>query len=154
MSCVYYIGVTGVSFEAAHITSSAESGEYGLHGHTYRVDVEICSSELNDYHMVMDITVLKKIVSKIARELDHKLLLGGLQLEERIGEYPCVIFEDVPQVTMEALARYFVARISQELRSPQYELIGKVCVTVWQGLNEYAKYCSSGKDRGLSTSSS
>ena len=140
MNCVYSIGVTGVTFEAAHITSSREHGDYGLHGHTYRIDVEVCSGKLDNYQMVVDVAVLKDILYDMANEFNHKLLLGEKQLRIIEG-HPTVVFEGVPQVTMEVLAKYVATRVYRKLMEGGYSSIGKVCVTIWQGLDEYTRYC-------------
>ena len=146
MEEVYCIGVTGVSFEAAHVTRTNHR-DYGLHGHTYSIDAEVCiRGRLGEYDMVFDVTVLKRYLEEIARSFDHKLLIGKKQLDEtskivRVESTRIVILEDVSQATMESLAKS-IARLlhgylTKEIRVEQGAWL---IVRVWQGRNEYATY--------------
>jgi len=144
MRCVYSIGVTGVSFESAHITISKERGSYGLHGHTYTVEVEICSETLGPRGMVLDVSVLREILSHIVSRLDHKILVGEEQFDS-LGDLEefsrIVVFEGEPQATMEVLAKHVAEAVSDRLIGMWYTWISRICVKMWQGLYEYAVYC-------------
>ena len=61
-------------FSSAHSLRSYKGKCENLHGHNWRVEVEVCSPELNEGGMVMDFSDLKNIVERVLAELDHRYL--------------------------------------------------------------------------------
>lgn len=71
-----HVLVTEMTFDAAHRLSNYEGKCKRIHGHTYKVLVEVSSDSLNEWGAVMDFGDLKKIMNeKIDMVYDHKLLL-------------------------------------------------------------------------------
>jgi 6-pyruvoyltetrahydropterin/6-carboxytetrahydropterin synthase len=65
-----------MSFSSAHFVISEGECE-ALHGHNYEVEVQV-EGDLDELGMVMDFRRVKRSVSKICKNLDHKVLLPGL----------------------------------------------------------------------------
>lgn len=64
------------SFDAAHVLSGY-SGKCGnLHGHTYKLEVTVGTTETNKMGMVVDYNVLKPAVNRVASRYDHAFLCG------------------------------------------------------------------------------
>lgn len=71
-----------VDFEAAHrlynANTYAEECRKNLHGHSYKVDVEVASTELNDANMVIDFKLLKSILKEVIHDkYDHSCILNS-----------------------------------------------------------------------------
>ena len=65
-----------MTFDAAHRLSNYQGKCKRIHGHTYKVIVEVSSKDLNEWGAVMDFGDLKKIMNNhIDQRYDHKLLL-------------------------------------------------------------------------------
>jgi len=67
---MYRISVTQ-TFGAAHSLRGYEGKCESLHGHNWKVEAIVCGDKLNPIGMVMDFSVVKKILTKILDELDH-----------------------------------------------------------------------------------
>lgn len=61
-------------FSSAHLIPSHESCGF-IHGHSYFVDVEIEGECSGDFDFVVDFKEIKKLVSGICKELDHRFLV-------------------------------------------------------------------------------
>ncbi len=136
-----YIVVKGFSFESSHITYTKEKGDYGLHGHSFSVEVKIKGTPDPDTYIIIDTSKIKELISMIIGELDHKIILGERQrnlakiLEKAGLDYTSVPF---PQASMEALSQYIGTRLWNKLKTKNNVLGLEVCVS--QGVNEYACY--------------
>ena len=75
-------------FDAAHRLSNYEGKCKRIHGHTYKVIVEISANSLNDWGAIMDFGDLKKMMNTYIDEVyDHKLLLFDKDpVNEQISE--------------------------------------------------------------------
>jgi 6-pyruvoyltetrahydropterin/6-carboxytetrahydropterin synthase len=119
-------------FAAGHFITYGDLCE-ALHGHNYRVRVEL-EGELDENAYVFDFVVLKRIMRKLVNELDHRMLLplNNPMLEVREeGEEITVHFRsrnkryvfpredvmllDIPNTTAEMLARHLTGRLREEL---------------------------------------
>ena len=80
-----------------------------LHGHNWIVDVEISADKLNADGMVMDFTIIKKVVMK----LDHSSFNGYTCSE--CGHHPKGIFPDEINTTAENIAKWIASQIQDEL---------------------------------------
>jgi len=69
---MYTIGVQ-LGFSAAHFHGGADPACGRVHGHNYRVEVEI-SSDILKNGMVIDFKRVRKEVEKTLKEWDHQLL--------------------------------------------------------------------------------
>jgi 6-pyruvoyltetrahydropterin/6-carboxytetrahydropterin synthase len=109
-----------------------------LHGHNYRVTVEI-EGDLDENHYVFDFIALKHRTKAITDELDHRMLLATrnpciaveegpqsvrVRYKEREWLFPrgdCVLLP-IENTTAELLARYIAGRLLEELwRHHQYK---------------------------------
>ena len=59
-------------FSAAHFLRNYKGKCESLHGHNWKVEVNVKSQNLNSAGMVMDFSQVKAIADKIMDELDHK----------------------------------------------------------------------------------
>ena len=102
-----------------------------LHGHNYRVAVEV-DGDLDANHYVFDFIALKRLTQAITDSLDHRMLLPTksdlIRVEEREGSvhvrngdrrwmFPredCVLLP-IANTTAELLGRYIGERLSESL---------------------------------------
>jgi len=103
-----------------------------LHGHNYRVAVEV-DAGLDVNHYVFDFIALKSLMRELTDELDHRMLVPTLSkliaVEEQAGNvrlrfrgkewtFPredCVLLP-IQNTTAELLASYLAGRLRDELR--------------------------------------
>lgn len=120
-------------FSAAHfITYNGDVCE-ALHGHNYRVAVEL-HGPLDENHYVVDFIAARDTLLEITRELDHRVLLPTdhplikvtsegsevtAQFEERRWVFPasdCVLLP-VANTTAELLARHIGLRLQEAVQA-------------------------------------
>ena len=70
---MYSLKVQGV-FSSAHNLRGYKGKCEDLHGHNWRVEIIVKSLELDNIGMVLDFKFLKKKLSVILEEMDHKYL--------------------------------------------------------------------------------
>jgi len=118
-------------FSAAHfITFNGDVCER-LHGHNYRVGVELCGP-LDENHYVMDFIAVRNALKKIVDELDHHMLLPTehthiavtaddqevlVTFRDRRWVFPradCILLP-LPNTTSEKLAEYIGTRLIKAL---------------------------------------
>lgn len=87
------------SFSAAHRIEDYPGRCSNIHGHTYLVEV-VVEGSLNKLNMVIDIEILKSVVSDVISMVDHRYV--NEVLNER-------------NVTMELLASWIIDMISSRL---------------------------------------
>lgn len=110
---------------------------YNLHGHTYKLRVEI-EGNLDGNGMVLDYFDLRKIIVPIIENFDHKVVVNRNDealikaLQSINSKYFIVDFD----TTAENLAIYFLKTI-KESRLPQN--IIKIKVRVFETENTYAE---------------
>ena len=103
------------TFNAAHNLVSYRGKCENLHGHTYRMMVEL-SGEPDSEGMIVDFVRVKEIVgAEVISKLDH-----------------AYINEVIPQPTAENIARYVFERLDTLLGGPNYNLNA---VQVWETAN-------------------
>jgi 6-pyruvoyltetrahydropterin/6-carboxytetrahydropterin synthase len=135
MSEDYYVRVSNDSlvFSAAHFITFAGGVCEELHGHDFRVAVEV-GGPLDENRYVVDFVALQAALEKIVSELDHRLLLptehprirvtvdeGEVEarFEDRRWVLPrgdCVLLP-IANTTSELLARQIGIRLRDELRA-------------------------------------
>ncbi len=127
-------------FSAGHFITWGGGECERIHGHNYRVAVEV-QDELDENHYVFDFIALRDRTAEIVGELDHRMLLPaqsplisvaqeGPNLVARFGDrfwsFPkeeCVVLP-VPNTTAELLAEYIGRRLldafaARELKPPR-----------------------------------
>jgi 6-pyruvoyltetrahydropterin/6-carboxytetrahydropterin synthase len=88
------------TFAAAHAIRGHTRGCQNLHGHNYRVRVQVAAEELDALGMVIDFADLKELVEAVVGKFDHAV----------INEHPP--FDRERNTTAEELARYVHERLS------------------------------------------
>ncbi|HJZ49745.1 MAG TPA: 6-carboxytetrahydropterin synthase [Roseiflexaceae bacterium] len=132
--CAYRIHISkdNLIFAAAHFVSYESDKVEPLHGHNYRLGVTIEGpTEENAY--VFNFVTLKRIMKRVADELDHRTLLpldnpliaieshddGGVivRTQGRWYRFPPedVVLLPLPNTTVEMLARHICGRLRAEL---------------------------------------
>ena len=131
----FRIGLEGFSFDSAHYTLSSE-GSQQIHGHTYKVSVEVEGNIDEKSGFVIDFKMLKKIVSEVIKEWDHKLIVP-------IEDYNQIYIKGPFKLEVKTIpykyptAEYIGLEFSKEI----YERLGrqfKVIVKIYEGENSYA----------------
>ncbi|HIG12149.1 MAG: 6-carboxytetrahydropterin synthase [bacterium] len=74
-------------FSAAHFLIFADGTAERLHGHNYRVFLELDAC-LDDYGLVMDFKRVKPVVLRLLETLDERFLLPGEHPELRVSDGP------------------------------------------------------------------
>ena len=104
-----------------------------LHGHNYRVAVEV-DAGLDDNHYVFDFIALKDVMRRLTDELDHRMLVptkSRLIAVEEAGKAVRLRFRDkewvfpredcvllpIENTTAELLARHLAGQLRDELRA-------------------------------------
>jgi 6-pyruvoyltetrahydropterin/6-carboxytetrahydropterin synthase len=62
------------SFSASHQLKGYQGKCEGLHGHNFRVEVQVAGKKLDKLGLLLDFKVLKKILGDVLESLDHKHL--------------------------------------------------------------------------------
>ncbi|PMP66151.1 MAG: 6-carboxytetrahydropterin synthase QueD [Thermodesulfobacterium geofontis] len=87
-------------FSSAHYLKDYHGPCENLHGHNWKVELVVEGSELNSTDILIDFSILKKILKETLAELDHKLLneipyfKNTNPSSERLAEY---IFKKVKE---------------------------------------------------------
>lgn len=131
----FKIGLEGFSFDSAHYTLSSE-GNQQLHGHTYKVSVEVEGLVDDKSGFVIDFEILKKIISEVIKEWDHKLILPK-------EDYEQVYFRGPFKLEVKTIPYKFptVEYIALEISKTIYEKLEKkykITVKIYEGDNNYA----------------
>lgn len=150
------LGKEDFKFSAAHFTVFGDGEAEALHGHNYRVTVELSGPDLDDLDFLVPVAATKREIRAQCAVLDEKVLLpagcphlevaeGGATVTAMLGarryEFPSseVVLLPVANVTVEALARLFWRRLRdrwQHLR----DRVDVVEVTVTETPGQGASY--------------
>ncbi len=121
-----------LTFCSGHFISFEGNCCERLHGHNYRVAVEVCAP-LDVNHYVFDFIALKRLTKQICDELDHRMLLPTksplihvqalasqveVQFENRRWSFPlddCKLLP-IENTTAELLARYISSCLKERLQ--------------------------------------
>lgn len=128
-----FVGIKDLDFDAAHYTSGIEGKCKNLHGHTFRVEVEVYGEIESKSGMVIDFLVLKKIIKEILSDYDHKIIVPRKDLDKIRIEGPFNIEFKVieyPEATTEYIALDIAKRIYDKIGNP-------VIVKLYEGLRNY-----------------
>jgi len=120
---MYVLTVRG-DFSAAHSLPSSGSKCERLHGHNWKVEVQVWAEELDASGMVIDFHELKAMTGEILEELDHRLLNELPAFQQR-------------NPTAENLAQYIYERLAERLPEGRAKLDR---VHVWESDTTAASY--------------
>jgi 6-pyruvoyltetrahydropterin/6-carboxytetrahydropterin synthase len=159
----FHIRIAGdrLIFSAGHFITLGPGLCEALHGHDYRVAVEI-AGPLDANHYVVDYTAVQEIMAAILAELDHRVLLPTQHPAIRVetqGEEIHVRYDDrrwvlpacdcrllpVPNTTTELLARHIAGRLDGELSRRLQVRSDRVRVEITEGASQGA-VCELRKD--------
>lgn len=135
------IGKGGLKFESAHILGAGYEGKCSnIHGHNYKVRVELTAAELDRFGMVADFSLLKPVQQWLDDHLDHALILNGYDHKHQdLGHmlrtepwgFKVQFIDGNP--TAEVLAAIILDRARKILGGVVY------AVTVWENDEAYAR---------------
>jgi len=134
-------------FSSAHrLSKHAKRCKY-IHGHNYRVQVQLESMELDNNDMVIDFSLLKEIMDSVLDKYDHALILNSNDkelfnsIDSKYTERH-VIFEGTDP-TAESMSEKFFWDIIQELKNRDLNHITLDVVKVWETDSAYAEFVKS-----------
>jgi len=116
---MYKIKIEG-DFSSAHNLRGYKGKCEDLHGHNWKVEVEVVSSKLDKIGMVMDFKCLKEKLYVILEKLDHKYL-NNIAYFKKVNP------------TSENIAKYIYDNLKNKIR-------GLYSVTVWESDKASAIY--------------
>jgi len=114
-----------VNFEAAHYINNYPGKCSRLHGHNWKVEVNIYGSTLDELGMLIDFRDLKTSVNKIMMQLDH-YCLNEIEPFCRINP------------TAENISKYIYEQLKETQEFDQN--VNLRSVKVWESLNSAAAY--------------
>lgn len=114
------------SFSAAHYLRGYNGKCESLHGHNFRVQIEVKSQKLDELGMVIDFKDLKEVLNGVIKRLDHKNLN---ELEPFRDENP----------TSENIAKYIYNQIRSSM-APNLPLLTISKVRVWETDRSWASF--------------
>jgi len=120
---MYYLTVTE-HFSAAHQLRGYKGSCEALHGHNWKVDVEVYGRKVDGIGLLLDFKDLKTIVLSVLDQLDHTFL-NDLEM-----------FTDT-NPSSELLAQHIYRSVADKV--PAQVAVGSV--TVWESDNARARYC-------------
>jgi 6-pyruvoyltetrahydropterin/6-carboxytetrahydropterin synthase len=146
------------NFNAAHFLLFPDGSREPLHGHNYRVWVEV-EGDLAPGHYVLDYCTFKPLVKNVCDELDHRMLLpagaealrvwqeGALVLaEHRDGSrfsFPskdCLVL-DLPNTSTELLSKLLARRIYEQLiKRNEHKHLAAITVGVEEAPGQQSSY--------------
>ncbi len=113
-----YTVTTECSFDAAHFLAGYDGKCRNIHGHRWKVQIEIAGEDLQEGGMVVDFTDVKKDLKDMADYLDHCLIIERGSLKE--VTYQALVEEDFRIVevdfrpTAEHFSRYFYEEMTKK----------------------------------------
>jgi 6-pyruvoyl-tetrahydropterin synthase len=129
------IGIENFSVDSAHYTLSSEPNSQ-IHGHTYRINVEI-EGEVNPATgFVMDFDELRRVVKEILRRWDHKLIVPASDKDKvrLAGPFRSeIVYINAPYPTVEYIGLELAKEIYESLNGKF-----KITVKIYEGLDSYA----------------
>ncbi len=129
----FRVGVENLSFDAAHYTKGVEGKCMNLHGHTFKVNVEVEGEVNPETGFVIDFSILKKIVKEVIEEYDHKVIVPKKDVNETFlkGKFKGEVkILDYPEASTEYIALDIARKIHVKLNMP-------VKVKLFEGLGNY-----------------
>lgn len=107
---------TLLDFAAAHQLHGYPGDCAKLHGHNWKVEVEVSGQKLNEIGMLIDFKEIKKAAKAVIKELDHTFL----------NDHPN--FQD-KNPTAENIAEFIFNELNKQLSTPTYKVSS---ITIWE----------------------
>jgi 6-pyruvoyltetrahydropterin/6-carboxytetrahydropterin synthase len=115
MSATYTLKILA-DFASAHTLREYPGACSRMHGHNWKIEVEVTATALNEHGMGMDFKTIKTATRELAATLDHRYL----------NEIPPF---DTVNPTAEPIAQYFYQNLSQTVN---IETAKVSAVTLWE----------------------
>ena len=96
-------------FSAAHRLYGSGGKCESLHGHNFKVELEVEGENLDDQGMLIDFGLLKGLLQTVLEELDHRDLN---EIEALAASSP----------SSEVLARYILREVKKRMPTPEVEV--------------------------------
>ncbi len=112
------VGVENLDFDAAHYTKGISDKCMNLHGHTFKVSVEVCGDIDKNTGMVMDFGIIKDVLKKIISEYDHVIIIPKKDIDKIVIKGPFkskIKTIDYSEATTEYIALDIAKRVRKEL---------------------------------------
>lgn len=145
-------------FSSAHFITFKGHQCEPLHGHNYRVGVEVEGSVDTECQFVVDFSILKQVVRKLVDEIDHKMLVPTknpkLRIEtekDRVSVYyfgeltyvlplgDCALLP-IQNSTAEMLAQYLAEGVRRELLASGISNLTRLELEVEESFGQSATY--------------
>jgi len=123
MSSRYTLKVVS-DFAAAHSLRHYAGDCSRLHGHNWKVEVEVQARELDELGMAIDFKTVKTLTKRVTDELDHGFL----------NEIPPF---DTLNPTAENIAAHIYRRLGEEINEPRIQVYA---VTIWETERACVRY--------------
>ena len=107
---------TLLDFASAHSLRDYPGDCAKLHGHNWKIEVQVIGEKLNDIGMVIDFKEIKKHTKEVIKELDHTYL----------NDHPH--FKEI-NPTAENIAVYLFQEIKNRIQTPEVKMHS---LTVWE----------------------
>jgi 6-pyruvoyltetrahydropterin/6-carboxytetrahydropterin synthase len=124
MNGAMYTVFKDFTFAAAHAIRGHTGGCQNLHGHNYRVRVQVAATRLDALGMVIDFADLKRVVGEVLGPFDHRLINDIPPFDQR-------------NTTAELLAEYVFREVAARLDD---ERLSVARVEVWENDSACAVY--------------
>ncbi len=111
-------------FASAHTLRDYPGACSRMHGHNWKVEVEVKATALNKHDMGMDFKTIKTAARDLAKTLDHRYL----------NDIPPF---DTVNPTAENIAQYFYQNLSKTLNNDIASVSG---VTIWETERACVRY--------------
>tara|TARA_B100001123_G_C14988233_1_gene898489 strand:- start:153 stop:446 length:294 start_codon:yes stop_codon:yes gene_type:complete len=95
-----------------------------MHGHNWKVEVEVSGNKLDNIGMVMDFKDIKNSAKEIGKRLDHRFLNDLEPFKEK-------------NPTAENIAKYFFSELSKKINNNDIELKS---IKLWETDKSAVKY--------------
>ncbi len=115
MSSTYTLKIL-TDFASAHTLRDYPGDCSRMHGHNWKLEVEVTATALNEHGMGMDFKTIKAAARELAKTLDHRYL----------NDIPPF---DTVNPTAENIAQYFYQNLSKTLNIDTAKISG---VTLWE----------------------
>ncbi|GAB6159939.1 6-carboxytetrahydropterin synthase QueD [Howardella ureilytica] len=131
-----YIVKTEAAFDSAHFLSRYNGKCKNIHGHRWRVVIEIAGDSLDD-GMVVDFTDIKAALKALADNLDHSLIIEKDTLKPQTFE--CLSDEGFRIITIDfrPTAENFAKYFYDEIKNKGYNIRA---AEVYETPNNCARY--------------